>query len=122
MSRKCLYIISTLLSGIRILSLLGIIEDGEYRASVSLSIQCGRNVDYLENDLHLLLNCGSALDLPWHWAHRGTGLYAACQSCPMLARGCPMVPHDGSLSAASPVGNWTRAVRKGARPWGQNKL
>ena len=65
---------------------------------------------------------GSALDLPWHWAHRGTGLYAACQSCPMLAWSCPMVPHDGSLLHASPVGNWTRAARGRACPWGWNKL
>ena len=58
---------------------------------------------------------GSALDPPWHWSHRGTGLYAACQSC-------PMVPHDGSLLDASPVGNWTRAVRGRAYPWGRKKL
>ena len=87
MSRKCLYIVSTLLSGIRILSLSCLIEDREYRASVSLSIQCGRNVVIWK--MNFTTHGGSALDPPWHWAHRAL----ACMQPVRVAPWCPMMAH-----------------------------
>ena len=63
------------------------VEDREYRASVSLSIQCGRNVVIWK--MNFTTHGGSALDPPWHWAHRAL----ACMQPVRVAPWCPMMAH-----------------------------